>query len=73
MNTYNFFGCEAGSLPIRYLDIPVHYQKLRNSEWNPIESRFEAKLGSWRNKLLSSININQFSLDQFTNVHVVVS
>jgi hypothetical protein len=68
-----FFGCEAGSLLIRYLGIPVHYRKLRNSEWNPIESRFEAKLGSWRNKLLSSININQFSLDQFTNVHVVVS
>jgi hypothetical protein len=47
------FGCEAGALPIRYLGIPVHHRKLRNSEWNPIESRFGAKLGCWRSKLLS--------------------
>jgi hypothetical protein len=47
------FGCEVGALPIRYLGIPVHHRKLRNSEWNPVESRFGAKLGCWRSKLLS--------------------
>jgi hypothetical protein len=47
------FGCEAGSLPFRYLGIPIHYRKLRNKEWNPVETRFERKLGCWQGKLLS--------------------
>jgi hypothetical protein len=47
------FGCETGSLPFRYLGIPIHYRKLKNSEWNPVESRFETKLGCWAGKLLS--------------------
>jgi hypothetical protein len=29
------FGCEAGSLPFKYLGIPVHYRKLLNKEWKP--------------------------------------
>src|SRR6266498_1861909 len=47
------FGCESGSLPFRYLGIPIHYRKLRNYEWNPVESRFQGKLGSWKGKMLS--------------------
>jgi hypothetical protein len=39
------FGCDAGSLHFRYLGIPIHYRKLRNSNWNPVEIRFESKLG----------------------------
>jgi hypothetical protein len=35
------FDCEAGSLPFRYLVIPIHYRKLKISEWYPVESRFE--------------------------------
>jgi hypothetical protein len=38
------FDCEAGSLPFRYLVIPIHYRKLKISEWYPVESRFEGKL-----------------------------
>ena len=47
------FGCELGSLPFRYLGIPIHHRKLRNSEWNPVESRFMSKLGCWQSKMLS--------------------
>jgi hypothetical protein len=47
------FGCETGSLPFRYLGIPFHYRKLKISEWNLVESRFEKKLGCWARKLLS--------------------
>jgi hypothetical protein len=47
------FGCDAGSLPFRYLGIPIHYRKLRNSDWYPVETRFESKLGCWKGKLLS--------------------
>jgi hypothetical protein len=49
----NFFGCEAGSLPLKYLGIPIHYRRLLNKELNPVEDRFEKKLGSWQGKLLS--------------------
>jgi hypothetical protein len=37
------FGCEIGSLPFRYLRIPIHFRRLRNGEWKPIEDRFEKK------------------------------
>jgi hypothetical protein len=47
------FGREVGTLPIKYLGIPVHFRKLRNLEWNPIESRFGTKLETWHSKLLS--------------------
>jgi hypothetical protein len=33
--------------------VPIHYRKLRNAEWNLVESRFVAKLGCWQGKLLS--------------------
>jgi hypothetical protein len=47
------FGCEAGSFPFRYLGIPIHFRKLKNSEWKLLEERFEKKLASWIGKLLS--------------------
>ena len=46
-------GCESGSLPFRYLGVPIHYRKLRNSEWNPVEARFLSKFGCWKGKMLS--------------------
>jgi hypothetical protein len=47
------FGCDIGSLPFRYLGIPIHFRKLKNGEWKPVEDRFESKLSSWIGKLLS--------------------
>ena len=47
------FGCEVGTLPFRYLGIPIHYRKLLNKEWKMIEDRFEKKLGCWAGKMLS--------------------
>jgi hypothetical protein len=47
------FGCESGSLPLKYLGVPIHYRKLKNPEWNPVESRSEGKLGCWQSKMLS--------------------
>jgi hypothetical protein len=47
------FGCDIGSLPFRYLGIPIHFRKLKNGEWKPVEDRFESKLNSWIGKLLS--------------------
>ena len=47
------FGCEIGSLPFKYLGIPIHHKKLKNGEWKPVEDCFEKKLSSWIGKLLS--------------------
>jgi hypothetical protein len=47
------FGCDVGSLPFKYLGIPIHFEKLRNGEWKPIEDRCERKLSCWIGKLLS--------------------
>jgi hypothetical protein len=47
------FGCDTGSLPFRYLGIPIHFRKLKIGEWKPVEDRFESKLSSWINKMLS--------------------
>jgi hypothetical protein len=47
------FGCEIGSFPCKYLGIPIHFHKLKNGEWKPVEDSFERKLSSWIGKLLS--------------------
>jgi hypothetical protein len=38
------FGCEIRSLPFKYLGIPIHYMKLYNKEWKPVDERFKKKL-----------------------------
>jgi hypothetical protein len=47
------FGCDLGMFPFKYLGIPIHFEKLRNGEWKPIEDRCERKLSCWIGKLLS--------------------
>jgi hypothetical protein len=49
----DLFGCEAGTLPFKYLGIPIHFRKLKNGERKPVEDRFKVKLSSWIGKLLS--------------------
>jgi len=38
------FGCDMGTLPFRYLGIPMHHRKLRNSDWKIMEETFQKKL-----------------------------
>ncbi|WVZ95347.1 hypothetical protein U9M48_041127, partial [Paspalum notatum var. saurae] len=47
-------GCNVGSLPFRYLGIPMHHRKISNKDWFSVEERFQKKLSSWKGKLLSS-------------------
>src|SRR6266542_1578193 len=47
------FECKQGNLPLKYLVIPIHFKKLRNSDWKMIEERFEKRLSSWKGKHLS--------------------
>jgi len=53
-NAYSeLFGCKSGSFPFRYLGLPMHYRKLRNSDRRHIEERFEKRFIGWKGKLLS--------------------
>jgi hypothetical protein len=45
------FGCGIGSLPFKYLGIPIHYRKLLNSQWKHVKDRFKKKC--WTGKMLS--------------------
>jgi hypothetical protein len=45
--------CESGTFPFKYLGILIHFHKLNNGEWKPVEDRFEIKLNSCIGKLLS--------------------
>ncbi|WVZ57602.1 hypothetical protein U9M48_007966 [Paspalum notatum var. saurae] len=44
------FGCGSDSFPFRYLGLPMHYRKLKNSEWKHLEERFEKRLSGWPEK-----------------------
>ena len=44
-------GVQTCALPI--FGIPIHYRRLTNAEWKHVEERFQARLTSWRGKLLS--------------------
>jgi hypothetical protein len=47
------FGCGQGQFPIRYLGIPIHYQRLTIAEWKSVEERLQKRLTTWKCKLLS--------------------
>ncbi|WVZ75253.1 hypothetical protein U9M48_023327 [Paspalum notatum var. saurae] len=47
------FGCKQGDFPIKYLGMPIHFKKLRNSDWNIVEERVQKRLASWKGKHLS--------------------
>jgi hypothetical protein len=47
------FGCGEGQFPMRYLGIPIHYQRLTLAEYKFVEERLQKCLSSWKGKLLS--------------------
>jgi hypothetical protein len=46
------FGCKHGNFPLKYLGLPIHFKKLRNSDWKIIEER-EEKILARKGKHLS--------------------
>jgi hypothetical protein len=48
------FGCGQGQLPIRYLGIPIHYQRLTVVEWKSVEQRVVGKVNCFpRRKIVT--------------------
>jgi hypothetical protein len=53
VNAYDtLFGCGQGQFPMRYLGIPIHYQRLALAEWKIVEERLQKRFSSWKGKLL---------------------
>jgi hypothetical protein len=48
------FGCKEGSLPFKYLGIPMNTHRISKKDWSTVEERFQKKLSSWKGKLLSA-------------------
>jgi hypothetical protein len=53
LNTLICLGVKVGEYPFRYLGIPMHFRKLKNSDWKIIGDKFEKQLSSWKGKLMS--------------------
>lgn len=49
----NVLGCEAGTLPFKYLGVTVGANMKLSKNWKPLIDRFRSKLSDWKAKTLS--------------------
>jgi hypothetical protein len=49
----SFFNCPIGSFPLKYLGVPLHYEKLFREEFQPLVDKLLHRIAGWRGKLLS--------------------
>lgn len=49
----NIFTCKVGSLPLKYLGIPIDQKRILNKDWKLAENKMEHKLGCWQGRLQS--------------------
>jgi mannosylglycoprotein endo-beta-mannosidase len=49
----NIMGCEVDQFPIKYLGIPLHYDKIRREDLQPLIDKTLKRIAGWRGKLLS--------------------
>ena len=52
-NAMDSYGFTAGSLPIRYLGLPLISRKLKISEYEPLLDKLNSKFRSWTVRILS--------------------
>lgn len=48
----HLFSCPLGAFPIKYLGIPLSYEKLRREDIQPLVDKMLKKIAGWRGKLL---------------------
>jgi hypothetical protein len=49
----DIFGCPVGNLSIKYLRIPLHFNKLRRENLQPLIDKMIKRIAGWRGKLLT--------------------
>jgi hypothetical protein len=49
----NFLNCRVGTIPFKYLGLPVGANPRKMSTWDPMIKVIRGRLGSWGNKYVS--------------------
>jgi hypothetical protein len=49
----HLFSCPVGNFPIKYLGIPLRYEKLSREDIQPLVDKILRRVSGWRGKLLS--------------------
>jgi hypothetical protein len=49
----NFLNCRVGTIPFKYLGLPVGANPRKLSTWEPMISMVRRRLGSWGNNYVS--------------------
>jgi hypothetical protein len=53
-NQYSrIFCCKVGSFPFKYLGVPLHYEKLRREDVQPVVDKVINRIMGWKGRLLS--------------------
>jgi hypothetical protein len=47
------FQCEVGNFPVKYLGIPLHFNKLRKENLQPLIESLLKRITGWRGRLLN--------------------
>jgi hypothetical protein len=58
----DILGCAVGTVPIKYLGVPLHYTKLRREDIQPLIDKILKRIVGWRGKLLSYARYSDQSL-----------
>jgi hypothetical protein len=45
--------CKIGTFPFRYLGVPLHYEKLKREDIQPIVDKVLSRISGWKGRLLS--------------------
>jgi hypothetical protein len=48
----HIFCCPLGDFPLKYLDIPLHYDNLAREDIQPLVDKILKRIAGWRGKLL---------------------
>jgi hypothetical protein len=49
----HMFRCPVGVFPIKYLGVPLHYEKLKKENIQPLVDKILSRISGWKGKLLS--------------------
>jgi hypothetical protein len=47
------FCCKIGKFPFTYLGVPLHYEKLRREDIQPVVDKIMKRIAGWKGRLLS--------------------